>query len=79
MLQETTDELLSGEGANPGLTCAGVGVTEGDRTMCQLKDTPVTDGHPEDVRCQIFQGSHPIANGLTVNDPVLQPGLIVRP
>jgi len=29
MLQETANELLSGEGAKPGLICAGFGVAEG--------------------------------------------------
>ena len=74
MLQKTTDELLGDEGANPGLTCAGLSVTEGDLSMGQLEDTLVTDGHPKDVRSQILQGSHAIADGLTVNDPILLPG-----
>jgi hypothetical protein len=74
MLQETADELLGGEGANPGLTCAGLRVAKGDLPMGQLEDTLVADSHSEDVRCQILQGSQAIADRLTVNDPILLPG-----
>jgi hypothetical protein len=74
MLQETANELHGGEGANPGLAGAGFSVTEGDLPMGQFKDTLLTDSHSEDVRSQILQGSHAIANRLTVNDPLLLPG-----
>jgi hypothetical protein len=74
MLQKTTDELLSSKGANPGLPCAGFSVAEGDLSMGQLEDTLVTDGHPKYVGSQILQGSHAIANRLTMNDPIPLPG-----
>jgi hypothetical protein len=74
MLEETANELLSSDGANPGLACVGFGVAKCDLPMGQLEDTLVTDGHPKDVRSQILQGSHPIADRLTVNDPILLPG-----
>jgi len=74
MLQETANELVGGKGANPGLPCAGFSVAEGDLAMGQLEDTLIADGHPEDVRGQILQGSHTIADRLTMNDPVLLPG-----
>ena len=73
MLQETTNELLSGEGAEPGLICAGFGVAEGDLPISQLEDTLVTDGHSEDVGSQILQGGRAIADRLAVNDPLLLP------
>jgi hypothetical protein len=74
MLQETANELLGSEGANPGLTCARFSVAECDLPMVQLEDTLVTDGHSKDVGSQILQGSHPITDRLTVNDPILLPG-----
>ncbi len=61
MLQEAANELLSTEGADPDLTCAGLSVAEGDLTMGQLENALVADGHSEDVRSQILQGGHPIA------------------
>ena len=74
MLQKTTDELLGGHSAIPGLSCVGGRVAKSDLTILQLQDATVTDSHPKDVGSQILQSCHPIAHGLAMNNPVLSPG-----
>ncbi len=55
MLQETANELLGGNCADPALACAGFGVAEGNLPTSQLEDTLLTDGHSENLCSQILQ------------------------
>lgn len=76
VLEETVDELFGREGASLELAGIGKAVAESDLAMCQLEDAIVADGDTEDVWGQVFQSAQPIAHGLTVNDPFLQPHLV---
>jgi len=75
MLQEATDELLGGDGTVPGFASVGVFVAKGDLTIGEFHNAVVADSHPQDIRRQVLQGSHPAADRLTMNHPVFAPGL----
>ena len=71
VLQEATDELLGGDSTVSSFPCVGVLVAKGDLVICQFHDAIVADAYSKDVRGQIFQGCHPIADRLTMNHPRL--------
>ena len=73
MLKEAADEFFSGQRAEPGLAGFGVLVAKGHLAVFQLQDTVVADGHPEYVSGEVLHGSSPVADQLTVHDPVLLP------
>ena len=73
MLEETVDELFSGEGAELELASIGRAVAKSDLVVFELDQTTVADGDSEDVRSQVLEGSASIANRFAVNDPLLLP------
>lgn len=75
VLQETTDELLGGEGAAFPMAGGPVAIAEGDLTVLKFKDAAVGKGNPEDIGGQILEGGLTRANRLAVNDPLLPPDL----
>jgi hypothetical protein len=50
-------------------------IAKGELTVVELENAVVAEGHAEDVGGEIFQGGLAAADRLTVDDPVLCPGL----
>ena len=75
MLQETTDEFLRTQCAEPGTFAIGGPVTKGDPLIFQLADAPVAERYAEDIRRKILQRRYPAAHRLAVDDPVPGPDL----
>ena len=72
MLKKAMDEFFGGQGAELGLTGVGF-VTEGDLVILHLDDAAVADRDAKDVGGEIFEGGATVADGLTVDDPILLP------
>ena len=75
VLQETTDELLGGQGAGFPVAGGAVAVTKGDLTLLKFKDTPVGESDPKDIRGQILEGGLTGSHWLAMDDPRLSPDL----
>lgn len=69
------DELVGGEGTELELASSGRAVTKGDLVVFELDQAAVADCDPEDVRCQVLEGSVAIADRFAVDDPVLLPDI----
>jgi len=73
VLQEGTDELLSGQGAGFAGTGGAVAVTESDLAILEFEEALVREGDAEDIRGQILERRLAGANGRAGYDPVLSP------
>jgi len=72
VLQETVNEFLGGERAEPGVTGVGF-VAKGDLIILHLDDTAVAEGDAKDVRGEILERGATVADGFAVDNPILLP------
>jgi len=75
MLQEAVDELFGFQRAAAFLPRIGIPVAKRHAVILQLQDAIIANGHPEDVRGQIFQGAQAGTHVFAMHDPLLLPDL----
>ena len=73
VLQEAADELPCTQGTAFFFPAFGVTISKSHLILIQFQDAVITDGHPEDVRCQVFQSALSGTHRFTVHHPVLFP------
>jgi hypothetical protein len=73
MLEETTDELLSGEGATLELVSGRLFVRESDCALVQRTETVVTDSDAKDVGGEILEGLQAGADRFGMDHPIFAP------
>lgn len=79
MLQETVNELFSGERAEFELMSFGTAILERDlgrfhaASVHQFNETAIANGHAVDIRGQILESGLPIANRLAMHHPIFVP------
>jgi len=73
MLEITADKFHHLKGCCPPAGAFLLFVTEDDPAVFNLDDSTVSDGHLEDIGCQIFQATFTAADGLAVDIPVKFP------
>jgi len=75
VLQETTDELLGGQGARFPMAGGAVTVAESDLALLKFEDTSVGESDAKNIRGQIPERCLTGADRLAVDDPFLAPDL----
>ena len=73
MLKESPDKFLGRQGHGPIAIGSAILDEERDEPVAKRQDAFVADCHAEDVRRQVFECGHAVADRLKVNDPVLLP------
>ena len=73
VLEEATDELLSGESAVAELVSGGLLVSESDLAMMEVAEAVVTEGHAKDVRGEILESLGARADRFAMDHPVFAP------
>jgi putative transposase len=76
MLQETADEFLRAQGTAFFFPAFSVTISKSHLMLIQFQDAVIADGHPEDVRRQVFQGTQSGPHRFTMHHPVLFPNLV---
>jgi len=62
VLKKLLEKCQCREGFGTGLVRLPIGVAKGHLIMIHTEEPIVAQGHPEDVRCQVFQGCFTGAN-----------------
>ena len=75
MLKEAANELFSRDGGEFDPVCRGLLVGEGNESILECNDAPVANGHPEDIRGEILEGSVAGTDRLAMDNPVFIPDL----
>jgi hypothetical protein len=75
MLKEAADELRGRQGDDLLGFGVSVLISKSDLGMVKFEDAIVAEGHPKEIRRQIFEHGLSAAGRFTVHDPVLLPGL----
>jgi len=69
MLEKAPDELDDIKGNLTVAIAAFLLIGEGNVSIFDSHDSGIGDSHPEDIRCEVFQGCLAVAYGLTVDVP----------
>ena len=69
MLEKAPDEFEDIECDLAVAIAAFLAVGEGDVSIFDGHDSGIGDSHPEDIRCEVFQGRLAVAYGLAVDVP----------
>ena len=72
-MEETTDELLGGDGAALDLSRSRLFISESDVAVLQLEEAVVADSDAKDVRGEILEGLFAGAYGFGMHHPVFAP------
>jgi hypothetical protein len=73
MLEKAMDELFGGEGTERDLAGSGRAVAKGDLVVFEFDQAAIADSDPEDVGCQVLEGSAAVADRFAVDHPILLP------
>ena len=76
VLEETGDEVLTGDRDVLELACLVVPVVEGNLTVVDRIDPAVADRDAMDVASEVGEHHLPVSCGLAVDDPLLLPDLL---
>lgn len=69
MLEEAPDELQGVEGNLTLPVAVLLAIRKGNGSIFDSHDSGIGDSHPEDIRCEVFEGGLAVAYGLAVDVP----------